>query len=166
MLIATATLALPNTLLMAVGIVEKKAPLAAPLMTTKTMSGPRAVDVGQIASIVTAVRTSDARTVLMEPTLSDAKPERMRPAADERLKPATKPAPTLAEKPSDLVYSGMKNGGTNRGNVPIALPMKMSTKVGDLNNFLCELQTGQSVGQNAMNARPVWLHVTSSLTTQ
>lgn len=136
MLMATATLALPNTLLMAVGIVEKKAPLAAPLITTKTISGASSVDVGQIASIETAVKTRDARTVLIDPTLSDAKPERMRPAAEDRLKPATKPAPTLVEKPSDLVYNGRKNGGTNKGNVPTALPTKMSTNVGDLNSFL------------------------------
>jgi hypothetical protein len=124
MLIATATLALPNTLLIAVGMVEKKAPLAAPLMTTNAMSGPSSVDVGQIASIVMAVKTNDTSTVLIEPTLSEAKPETIRPAAEDKLKPATKPAPTLGEKPSDLVYNGRKNGGTNRGNV------------GDLNNFL------------------------------
>lgn len=133
---AMATLALPNTLLIAVGMVEKKAPLAAPLMMTKAMSGPSSVEVGQIASIVIAVKTNDTRTVLIEPTLSDAKPERMRPAAEDKLKPATKPAPTFGEKPSDLVYNGIKKGGTNRGKVPIALPTKMSTNVGDLNSFL------------------------------
>lgn len=117
-------------------MVEKKAPLAAPLMTTKAMSGPSSVEVGQIARKVTAVKTKDTSTVLIEPTLSEAKPERMRPAAEDKLKPATKPAPTLGEKPSDLVYSGRKKGGTNRGKVPIALPTKMSTNVGDLNNFL------------------------------
>lgn len=136
MLIAMATLALPNTLLIAVGMVEKKAPLAAPLMTTKAMSGPSSVEVGHIARKVMAVKTKDTRTVLIEPTLSEAKPERMRPAAEDKLKPATKPAPTLGVKPSDLVYNGRKNGGTNKGKVPIALPTKMSTNVGDLNNFL------------------------------
>lgn len=139
MLIATATLALPKTLLMAVGIVEKKAPFAAPFIMTKAISGPSVVDVGQIANMVTAVKTRDARTVLMEPTLSDAKPDIIRPAADDRLKPATKPAPAFVEKPSDLMYNGIKNGGTNKGKVPIALPTNMSTNVGDLNNFLNEI---------------------------
>lgn len=100
------------------------------------MSGASVVEVGQMASIVTAVNTNDTRTVLMEPILSEAKPEMIRPAAEDRLKPATKPAPTLGEKPSDLVYNGIKNGGTNRGKVPIALPMKISTNVGDLNRLL------------------------------
>lgn len=117
-------------------MVEKKAPLAAPFMITKAMSGPSSVEVGQIASMVMAVKTNDTRIVFIEPTLSEAKPERMRPAAEDKLKPATKPAPTLGEKPSDRAYNGMKNGGTNRGKVPIALPTKMSTNVGDLSNFL------------------------------
>lgn len=128
-LIATATLALPKQLLTAVGIVEKKAPLAAPLMTTKTIRGASVVDCGHTAMLVTAVRMRDANTVFKAPSLSHMYPEPMRPKADERLKPATRPAPVPAEKPRERVKRGMKKGGTKRGNVPMALPKKTRTKV-------------------------------------
>lgn len=128
-LIATATLALPKQWLTAVGIVEKKAPFAAPLITTNTTIGASVVDCGHTAMLVTAVRISDANTVLRDPSLSDMTPEPMRPNADARLKPATSPAPVLDEKPRDLVKRGMKKGGTKRGNVPMALPKKTRTKV-------------------------------------
>jgi hypothetical protein len=70
MLIATATLALPKQLLTAVGIVEKNAPFAAPLMITNTISGASVVDCGHTAIFVNAVRMRDAKTVLSEPSLS------------------------------------------------------------------------------------------------
>ena len=126
----------PNTLLTTVGMVEKKAPLAAPLMTTKTMRGASVVEVGQIASIVTAVRTSEIKTVLSEPSLSLVTPERIRPKAEARLKPATNPAPMPDEKPMDSAYSGIKKGATKRGNVPIALPINTRTNTTDLKSDL------------------------------
>lgn len=133
------TLALPKMLLTAVGMVEKKAPFAAPLIATNTTSGASVVDAGHTASMVTAVMTSDAMSVLREPSLSHAMPEAMRPNADARLKPATRLAPTLEGKPRDLVYMGMKKGGTYRGNVPMALPMKTRLKLSDLNRRLSEV---------------------------
>ena len=138
MLIATATLALPKQLLTAVGIVEKNAPLAAPLMMTKTMSGASVVDCGHTAMLVSAVRMRDAKTVLREPSLSLMTPEPIRPKADARLKPATRPAPVLEEKPRDLVNMGMKKGGTKSGNVPMALPKKTRTNVKDRKSDLDE----------------------------
>lgn len=136
MLMATATLTLPNMLLTAVGIVEKKAPLAAPLIATKTTSGASVVDAGQTASMVTAVSVSDTSKVLSAPSLSHAMPDPIRPNAEARLKPATRLAPTLDEKPRDLVYSGMKKGGTYRGNVPMALPTNTRSKLRDLKSRL------------------------------
>ena len=112
MLMTTATLILPKTLLTTVGIVEKKAPLAAPLITTKTISGASVVDAGQTASMVMAVKLNDTSSVLSEPSLSHAMPDPIRPNAEARLKPATRLAPTPGENPMDLVYIGMKKGAT------------------------------------------------------
>ena len=112
MLIAIETLALPKTLLTTVGIVEKKPPLAAPLMRTKMMSGPRECDAGQIASMLMPVKISDTMRVLTAPIRSQAKPHMIRPTADARVKPATSPAPVLEDRPDAFVYKGMKNGGT------------------------------------------------------
>lgn len=136
MLMTTATLTLPNVLLTTVGIVEKKAPLAAPLITTKTINGPNVVDAGQTANMVMAVMANDTSSVLSEPSLSQAMPDPIRPNADARLKPATRLAPTFDEKPRDLVYIGMKNGATYRGNVPRALPTRTRSKFSDLKRRL------------------------------
>lgn len=136
MLIATATLALPKTLLTAVGIVEKKAPFAAPLITTNAISGGRDVEAGQTASMVTAVKMREMVRVLSEPSLSQAIPEPMRPKPEAILKPATSVAPTLDENPMDLAYIGMKKGGTKSGNVPRALPRNTRSKFRDLNKRL------------------------------
>lgn len=112
MLIATLTLALPNTLLTTVGIVEKKPPLLIPFNTTKSTSGPRDVEAGQMASILSPVMRFDRNNVFSAPNLSLAKPVRMRPTAEEILKPATRAAPVLDGKLRALVYSGMKKGVT------------------------------------------------------
>lgn len=102
-LIATDSLALPNTLPTTVGIVEKKPPLEAPLMSTNTTSGPRLSDAGQRASMLTDVSTSDTNSTLTDPSRSQAMPEKMRPTAEARLKPATRPAPVAEERPSAVV---------------------------------------------------------------
>ena len=109
---ATATRALPKTLLTTVGIVEKNAPLAAPLITTKAISGASVVEAGQTANMVTAVSSKDTSKVLRDPSLSQAIPDKIRPNADDRLNPATRLAPTLEENPIDRAYEGMKKGGT------------------------------------------------------
>lgn len=135
-LITTATLALPNTLLTTVGIVEKNAPLAAPLMITNTIMDVSVVLVGHIARFVIEVRTRLATMVFRDPSLSDMTPLAMRPTADASENPATSPAPTLAGKPMLVVYMGMKKGGTKRGKVPMADPMKTRLKVSDLKSPL------------------------------
>ena len=53
------------------------------------------------------------------------RPQQSRPIADEKLKPATKPAPTLEDRPRELLYKGRKKGGTKRGKVASA-PAKKS----------------------------------------
>lgn len=103
MLIATLTLALPKTLLTTVGIVEKKPPLLSPFSTTKTANGPRDVDAGQMASMLSAVTRLEMNNVFRAPSLSQAKPVRIRPTAEEMLKPATRPAPVLDVNPRVLV---------------------------------------------------------------
>ncbi len=70
MLMTSPTRALPKTLLATVGMVQKKPPLDRPLMTTKSTSGPSVVEAGQMASMLTAVRTSDVKSTLMAPIMS------------------------------------------------------------------------------------------------
>lgn len=112
MLIAMLTLALPNTLLTTVGIVEKNPPLLIPFNTTNNARGPNDVDAGHIANILSPVMRFDRNSVLSAPSLSLAKPVKIRPIAEEMLKPATRAAPVLDGKLRALVYSGMKNGVT------------------------------------------------------
>lgn len=128
MAIATATRADPNTLPTTVGMVEKKPPFAAPLITTNTASGATLVDSGHSASMLKAVSMNDMKSVFSGPTTSLRNPHPMRPNALAKLKPASRPAPVLADMPSELLYSGRKKGGTNRGNVPMAPARKMVTK--------------------------------------
>lgn len=103
MLRATPTLALPNTLLTTVGIVEKKPPLLAPLSRTNTTKGPSVVEAGQMASMLSAVSAFDRKRAFSAPMRSLRKPVRMRPTADEMLKPATSAAPAPDENPRALV---------------------------------------------------------------
>src|SRR3569833_117815 len=128
MALATATRAEPNTLPTTVGIVAKKPPFAAPLMTTKAARGPRVVEAGHRASILTALSMSDISNVLRAPSRSQSKPQMMRPIADEKLKPARRPAPVLDDSPIELLYRGKKKGGTSRGNVATAPAAKMIRK--------------------------------------
>ncbi|KAF6797516.1 hypothetical protein CSOJ01_12964 [Colletotrichum sojae] len=102
MLIATDTLADPNTFPTTVGIVEKKPPLETPFTMTKTTIGPRLVDAGQMASMLTADRSMDTRSTLSAPRASHSTPQQIRPTAEEKLNPATSPAPVEEESPMDL----------------------------------------------------------------
>jgi hypothetical protein len=134
--IAVGTLADPKTFPTTVGIVAKKPPFAAPLMTTKRARGARVVDDGHRASILTAVSTREMKRVLRGPNLSQRRPQMIRPIADEKLKPASNPAPVLEDSPIDRLYRGIKNGGTSNGNVPTAPAAKTSRNPGSLKSRL------------------------------
>lgn len=125
---ATDTLADPNVLPTTVGMVAKNPPLDAPLTTTKTARGASVVDPGHRARMLSAVRTSEQKSELMDPTRSQSIPHTMRPTADERLKPARSAAPVLDERPMERLYRGMKKGGTKRGKVPMAPTRKTRRK--------------------------------------
>jgi hypothetical protein len=99
--IATLTRAEPKTEPTTVGIVEKKPPFAAPLITTKSTSGVRDVETGQMASTLTALRRRARKRTFTGPMRSLANPHPNRPSAEEKLKPATSPAPVLAERPTE-----------------------------------------------------------------
>lgn len=117
---ATDTLAAPKIAATTVGMQEKKPPLAAPLTMAKATNGPKEVETGQSTSILPALRTNDRRRVFTGPMESHSTPHKSRPIAEEKLKPATRPAPRLDERPSEVLYKGRKKGGTNKGKVPIA----------------------------------------------
>jgi hypothetical protein len=110
--IATLTLALPKTLPATVGIVAKKPPLAAPLMMTNAISGPTEVETGHMTNILTADVIRAKNREFNGPIRSQSSPEVSRPMAEEKLKPATRPAPELAARCREDAYSGRKKGGT------------------------------------------------------
>jgi len=134
--IAMETLAEPNTLLTTVGMVEKNPPFDMPFTTTNNTIGVRLTETGHIISILRAVKVSDMNSVLSAPNLSQRRPQPILPTAEDKLKPATRAAPVLEDRPMDLEYNGRKKGGTNRGNVPIAPARKTTTKVNDRNKRL------------------------------
>lgn len=100
---ATDTLCEPNTLPTTVGMVEKNPPLATPLMTTKIVRDAREVDVGQITSIVKAFSERQRNSVLSAPILSQNSPHSTLPTADEKLNPASSPAPVEEDSPMDVL---------------------------------------------------------------
>lgn len=65
-----------------------------------------------------------------------AHPNPRRPSPLDRLKVARSRDPTVAEIPSEPAYSGMKNGGTKSGKVPIAEPISSKTNFGSRKRFL------------------------------
>lgn len=101
--IATLTRLEPNTLPTTVGIVEKKPPFAAPLMMTNRINGPKEFDTGQIANMLKALRNNERSKVLTGPIESHRKPQQRRPTAEEKLKPATRPAPADGERPREAL---------------------------------------------------------------
>ncbi|KAJ2973126.1 hypothetical protein NUW58_g9019 [Xylaria curta] len=74
-----------------VGIVEKKAPFAAPLRMTNTARGPIEMLNGQIRSILIALRRRDRFKVLSAPMPSARAPPPRRPTKDANWKAATRP---------------------------------------------------------------------------
>ena len=99
--IATLTLALPKTLLATVGMVAKKPPFAAPLIITKAMSGPNEVETGHRTNILTADVINARKSEFKGPIRSQSNPEKSLPTAEEKLKPATRPAPALEARWSE-----------------------------------------------------------------
>jgi hypothetical protein len=99
---AIETRADPKTLPTTVGIVEKKPPFDMPFMMTKTTIGASVVEIGHRASMLNAVRESDMKSTFSAPNLSQRIPQQMRPTAEAKLNPATRPAPVLDERPMDL----------------------------------------------------------------
>lgn len=95
------TLSEPKTLPTVVGIAEENAPLHAPLSTTKAMRLAVVVERGHKMSIVSALAVSAHRSVFAAPNRSLTHPEMMRPAAEAKLKPATRNAPVLGPIPSE-----------------------------------------------------------------
>lgn len=85
-----------------------------PFKMTKTTRGPSEVDAGHNTNMLNAHSNWDRKSVLVGPILSLMMPQASRPIAEEKLKAATRPAPTLGDNPSELLYSGRKNGGTIR----------------------------------------------------
>ena len=98
---ATLTLALPKTPPATVGMVAKKPPFAAPLTITKVMSGPNEVEAGQRTNILTAEVINARNSEFKGPIKSQSNPEKSRPTAEEKLKPATRPAPALEARWSE-----------------------------------------------------------------
>lgn len=96
---ATDTLAEPKTFPTTVGIVEKKPPFPTPLTMTKTANGASVVEAGHSASILTALMIKDRKRVFSAPIRSQSRPHKIRPTADEKLKPASRPAPVLDDSP-------------------------------------------------------------------
>ena len=111
-----------------VGIVAKKPPLDAPLIMTKAIIGANVVDTGHRASMLRALSVKASKSALSDPSLSQRKPDTILPMAEEKLKPATRPAPALDDRPIEWLHSGRKKGGTRRGNVPTAPAMNKTTK--------------------------------------
>lgn len=100
---ATETLAEPKTLPTTVGMVEKNPPFAAPLMMTNAAKGANALETGHSTSILVALRRRDRESVLSDPSRSLMNPNPSRPTPEEKLNPATKPAPVLAERPKEAL---------------------------------------------------------------
>jgi hypothetical protein len=84
-------------------MVLKKPPFAAPLMMTKRIKGPKELETGHIASMLSALSISEMRRVFTGPIKSDRKPQHSRPTAEEKLNPATRPAPAEGERPKELL---------------------------------------------------------------
>jgi hypothetical protein len=70
-------------------------------MITNAIKGPNEFDTGQRTSMLKALIISERSKVFTGPMKSDKIPQHSRPTADEKLKPATRPAPADGDSPSD-----------------------------------------------------------------
>jgi hypothetical protein len=123
---------LPTT----VGIKAKKPPFAMPFEMTNTTSGARLVDTGQMTSRLMAFQTKAMIKALIGPIWSDTCPKLMRPTAEARLKPATRPADELGLNPILVPYMGRKKGATKRGKSPMAAEQKKTPNLRSRNSRL------------------------------
>ena len=97
------------------------------MIITNTMSEASEFDIGHNAVILIPHRSSERNSVFSGPRISQRNPQAILPTAEEKLKPATRPAPVLEERPSEWLYMGRKKGGTKSGNVPTAPATKRIT---------------------------------------
>jgi len=88
-------------------------------MTANAINGPSVLETGHNTNILRALSINERNRVFTGPIKSERKPQPRRPTADEKLNPATIPAPADDERPREFAYRGRKNGGTKRGKVPI-----------------------------------------------
>lgn len=70
---------------------------------TNITRGPSEFETSQIAKMLIVVRDNTMNSVFRGPRASAAKPELSRPAAEEILKPATRTAPVLEERPREAL---------------------------------------------------------------
>ena len=87
---ALVTRALPYTWPITLGTVEKNPPLPAPLRIVNTMKGARLDEAGQIASVLIALSANARQSDVTGPIVSHSRPNPIRPAAEDRLKTASK----------------------------------------------------------------------------
>ena len=72
-------------------------------MITNTTRDPRECESGQTKNRLIVVKSSPKRRVFRGPRASAAMPDVRRPAAEDMLKPATRPAPAVEDRPSDAL---------------------------------------------------------------
>jgi hypothetical protein len=91
-----------------------------PAIMTKTTKGAISVDSGQTSSMPIPFNPIARIKLFTGPMMSESWPKEIRPSAEARLKPDTRPAEANEERPIDCPYIGRKKGGTRRGNVASA----------------------------------------------
>lgn len=133
---ATDTRCEPKTLPTTVGMVEKNPPFAIPLKMTKIAKDASDLEIGHITNMVMAFNNRQKNRVFKAPNRSQKRPHKARPIAEEKLNPANRPAPVADESPTDRLYNGRKNGGTNNGKVPTAPAINMIKNLESLNRDL------------------------------
>jgi hypothetical protein len=72
------------------------------LIITNAISGPKLLLTGHRTNILNALKSNAMNNVFTGPIESDRNPHANRPTADEKLKPATKPAPAEGERPREV----------------------------------------------------------------
>ncbi|KAF3906961.1 hypothetical protein AA313_de0210010 [Arthrobotrys entomopaga] len=91
--IATLTRTDPNRCPTTVGMVAKNDPFATPLMSTNAINVPMLVLTGHKISILRALASIPRNKAFTAPSRSARAPKPIRPSADAKLNPATRPAP-------------------------------------------------------------------------
>jgi hypothetical protein len=105
------------------------------LIITNAINGPKLLLTGHKTNILIAENNSAMKSVLTGPIESDRKPHARRPTAEEKLNPATRPAPAEGERPREVEYKGRKKGGTKRGKVPMVPAKNRVVNCTFLNRF-------------------------------